>query len=105
MLAAGKVFEQKLGKGYYPLDGQLYDRILVSHAYIQQKTGKPWIYPNQPKVALTEAEALDWVKFFNSLETSGATSSQEYRVSSGGGNSERPTEQMPDWVSGRNNFV
>lgn len=100
-LKAGKVFEQKLGKGYYPLDGQLYDRILMSHAYIYQKTGKPWIYPNQPKVALTEAEALDWVKFFNSMVTSGASPTQQYRVSSGGGNSERPTEQMPDWVSGK----
>lgn len=101
LLTAGKVFEQKLGKGYYPLDGQLYDRILMSHAYIYQKTGKPWIYPNQPKVALTEAEALDWVKFFNSMVTTGASPTQQYRVSSGGGDSERPTEQMPDWVSGK----
>lgn len=100
-LAAGKVFEQKLGKGFHPLDGQLYDRILISHAYIQQKTGKPWIYPNQPKVALTEAEALDWVKFFNSMVTTGASPTQQYRVSSGGGDSERPTEQMPDWVAGK----
>lgn len=73
LLKAGKVFEQKLGKGYHPLDGQLYDRILMSHAYIQQKTGKPWIYPNQAKVALTEAEALDWVKFFNSMVSTGAS--------------------------------
>lgn len=101
LLHAGKVFEQKLGKGYHPLDGQLYDRVLMSHAYIYQKTGKPWIYPNQAKVALTEAEALDWVKFFNSMVSTGASSTQQYRVSSGGGDSERQTEQMPDWVSGK----
>lgn len=100
-LKAGKVFNDKVGKDYYAIDGQLYDRVLMSHAYIHQKTGKPWIYPNQPKVALTEAEALDWVKFFNQMVSTHASPTQQYRVSSGGGNSERPTEQMPDWVSGK----
>lgn len=101
LLNAGKVFNDKLGKDHFPIDGQLYDRILLSHAYIYQKTGKPWIYPNQAKVALTEAEALDWVKFFNSLVSAHVSATQQYRVSSGGGDSERPTEQMPDWVNGK----
>jgi len=99
LLKAGKVFNDKLGKGYHPIDGQLYDRVLLSHAYIYQKTGKPWISTNQAKVALTEAEALDWVKFFNSMVTTGASSTQQYRVNSGGGNSDPPTEQMLDWVT------
>lgn len=99
--AAGKVFEQKLGKDYYPVDGQLYDRVLMSHAYIFQKTGKQWIDPNQPKVALSEAEVLEWVKVFNRMVTSHSSATQQYRVAAGSGNSERPTEQIPDWVNGK----
>lgn len=99
--AAGKVFEQKLGKDYYPLDGQLYDRFLMAHAYIFQKTGKQWIDPNQPRVALTEAETLEWVKFFNRMVNDHASPTQQYRVAAGTGNSERPTEQIPDWVNGK----
>lgn len=101
LFAAGKVFEQKLGKDFYPMDGQLNDTLLMAQTYMWQKTGKPWIYPNQPKVAYTEAEALEWVRLYKRLVADHVVPPQQYRVSAGGGNPERPTEQMPDWVSGK----
>lgn len=101
LLKAGKVFNDKLGKDYYPIDSQLSERLLLSHAYIYQKTGKPWISAGQTKVALTEAEALDWVRFFNGLVSAHVSATQQYRVSAAGGKSEWPTELMPDWVSGK----
>lgn len=101
LFAAGKIFEQKLGKDYFPLDGHLHDAIRISLAYMQQKTGKSWIYPNQAKVAYTEAEALEWVRFYKRLVAEHVIPTLQYRVSSAGGNRETPVEQLPDWVSGK----
>ena len=101
LFAAGKVFEQKLGKDYYPMDGQLNDTLLMAQSYMWQKTGKPWIYPNQPKVAYTEAEALEWVRLYKKLVADHVVPPQQYRVSAGGGHPETPTEQMSDWVTGK----
>ncbi len=101
LFAAGKVFEQKLGKDYYPMDGQLNDTLLMAQSYMWQKTGKPWISPNQPKVAYTLAEAEEWVKVYKKMIADHVVPPQQYRVSSGGGHPETPTEQMPDWVTGK----
>lgn len=101
LFAAGKIFEQKLGKDYYPMDGQLNDTLLLAQSYMWQKTGKPWIYPNQPKVAYTLAEAEEWVKLYKKMVADHVVPPQQYRVSAGGGHPETPTEQMADWVSGK----
>lgn len=101
ILAAGKVFEQKLGKDYFPLDGHLYDAVMVAQAYTQQKTGKPWIYSNQAKVAYSQAEALDWVQFYKRLVDQHVVPTVQARVSASGGNIETPAEQLPDWASGK----
>lgn len=101
LFAAGKVFEQKLGKDYYPMDGQLNDTLLLAQSYMWQKTGKPWIYPNQPKVAYTQAEAEEWVRLYKKLVADHVVPPQQYRVSAGGGHPETPTEQMSDWVTGK----
>jgi len=99
--AAGKVFEQKLGKDYYPLDSQLYDAAMVAQAYMYQKTGKPWSDPNQPKVAYTQDEALEWVRTYKRMVDQHVISTHQYRVSAAGGNMETPVEQLQDWVNGK----
>lgn len=101
LFAAGKIFEQKLGKDYYPMDGQLNDTLLLAQSYMWQKTGKPWIYPNQPKVAYTLAEAEEWVRVYKKMIADHVVPTQQYRVSAGGGHPETPTEQMADWVNGK----
>lgn len=101
LLAAGKVFEQKLGKDHFPLDSHLYDAVMVAQAYMLQKTGKSWIYSNQAKVAYSQAEALEWVRFYKRMVDQHVISTLQYRVSAAGGNIETPVEQLPDWVSGK----
>lgn len=101
LFAAGKIFEQKLGKDYYPLDGQLNDTLMLAQAYMTQKTGKAWLNPTQAKVAYTEAEAAEWVRVYKRLVAEHVVPTLQYRVSSGGGNPETPTEQLPDWVNGK----
>lgn len=101
LFAAGKIFEQKLGKEFYPMDGQLNDTLLMAQSYMWQKTGKPWIQPNAAKVAYSEAEALEWVRFYKRLVTEHVVPPQQYRVSAGGGLPENPTELMADWTTGR----
>jgi oligogalacturonide transport system substrate-binding protein len=98
LLAAGKTFETKLGKEYFPIDGNLYDVILMAHAYEFQKTGKQWIDPNSPKIAWTKAECLDFVKFYKKLTESRAVVPLQLRLSTSG--PEAPTEQQQDWVKG-----
>lgn len=98
MLADGKVFEQKLGREYYTQDGINYDVILMSHAWIFQKTGKQYIDPKQAKVALTVPEALEWVRFYKKLSSSHAVVPLKERVSVAADN---PTEQSAMWTSGK----
>ena len=78
LFAAGPLFRQRLGEGAYPLDGELYDMLLLSQAWVQQTLGTPCLAPGaEPRVA----------------------TSLPHRASLGG--AEKPTEQQPDWVAGR----
>jgi oligogalacturonide transport system substrate-binding protein len=99
LFSAGKVFQSKLGKDYYPVDGNLYDVILMSHAYLMQKTGKQWIDPKKPVVAISKAEALDWIAFYQKLSAANAVVPHKTRLSIAG--PEAPTEQQQDWVTGK----
>lgn len=103
LFAAGAVFRQKLGEGAYPLDGELYDMILLAQAWVQQQHGLPFIAPaaaGQPsQVAMNEAAALDWVRTYQRLVQAHVATPLPLRASLGG--AEKPTEQQPDWVNGR----
>lgn len=99
LFAAGKTFETKLGKDYYPIDGQLYDVILMAHAYLMQKYNKQWIDPNTPRVAVNRAEALDFVKFYKKFTETHSVIPLQTRLSIAG--PEAPTEQQQEWISGK----
>jgi len=98
VFAAGRVFKQKFGDKAYPLDGELYDMILLSQAYIQQKHGTPYVDPEQPRVAMSPAAALEWVQVYRRLITEHVATPLPLRASLGG--AEKPTEQQQDWVVG-----
>jgi oligogalacturonide transport system substrate-binding protein len=95
---AGRVFKQKLGDKAYPLDGELYDMILLSQAYVQQKYGTPYVDPKQPRVAMSPVAALEWVQFYKKLIAEHVATPLPLRASLGG--AEKPTEQQQDWVVG-----
>lgn len=100
LFAAGPVFRSRLGEGAFPLDGELYDMILLAQAWVQQRHGTPFIAPGpQPRVAMNEAAALDWVRTYRRLVDTHVATPLPLRASLGG--AEKPTEQQPDWVTGR----
>lgn len=98
LFAAGKTFKAKLGDNAYPLDGELYDMILLSQAYIQQKYGTPYVDPAEPRVAMSPAAALEWVQTYRKLIDAHVATPLPLRASLGG--AEKPTEQQQDWVVG-----
>jgi oligogalacturonide transport system substrate-binding protein len=99
LFADGKIFEQKLGKDYYPIDGMLYDVINLSQSYMLQKTGKFWIDPKTPRVAYTKAEALEFVKIYKKFTQSHVVIPLDQRLSLA--TQETPTEQFNEWYTGK----
>jgi oligogalacturonide transport system substrate-binding protein len=98
LFKAGKVFQEKLGKDYYPMDGINYDVILMTHAYMFQKTGKQWIDPNKPQVAFTKSEALEWIAVYKKMTETKAVIPNATRMSISG--PEAPTELQQPWIKG-----
>lgn len=94
LLTAGRTFEKKLGKDFYPLQLGPHDVFLLSHVYLMQRTGKPYIYPDQAKVALTEEDALEWVRFYQRLLTNHVTKFITQK------NDEVLGEFNPAWIAG-----
>ncbi len=99
LFATGPAFRRALGNDAYPLDGELYDMMLLSQAWVQQRHGTPYVDPAQPRVAMDEAAALDWVRVYKRLVGEHVATPLPLRASLGG--AEKPTEQQPDWVVGR----
>ena len=101
LFASGAVFRNKLGDRHYPLDGELYDMILLSQAWVHQRHGTPYLdnTPGQaPRVAMTLEAAHDWVRAYRRLVDGHTATSLPLRASLGG--AEKPTEQQQDWVVG-----
>lgn len=98
LFAAGPAFRAKLGDKAYPLDGELYDMILLSQAHVHQMHGTPFIDPARAQVAMDHATALEWVRTYRRLVDQHVATPLPLRASLGG--AEKPTEQQPDWVVG-----
>jgi oligogalacturonide transport system substrate-binding protein len=99
LFAAGPAFRQALGDGAYPLDGELYDMMLLAQTWVQQRHGTPYVDPLNRRIAMNEAAALDWVRTYRRLVNEHVCTPLPLRASLGG--AEKPTEQQPDWVKGR----
>lgn len=100
LFAAGPLFRQRLGANAYPLDGELYDMMLLSQAWVQQTLGTSFLAPGAaPRVAMSVAAATEWVRTYRRLVSQHVATSLPLRASLGG--AEKPTEQQPDWVAGR----
>ncbi len=98
LFAAGPIFKQRLGDQAYPLDGELYDMLLLAQTYVQQKHGMPYVNPAAPRVAMSSAAALEWVQTYRRLIDQHVATPLPLRASLGG--AEKPTEQQHDWVVG-----
>jgi oligogalacturonide transport system substrate-binding protein len=99
LFATGPIFRKALGEGAFPLDGELYDMLLLAQSWVQQKHGTPFLAPDARRVAMDEAAAVDWVRIYQRLVAEHVATPLPLRASLGG--AEKPTEQQPDWVNGR----
>lgn len=99
LFAAGPAFRRALGDGAFPLDGELYDMMLLAQTWVQQRHGTPYVDPLNRRIAMNEAAALDWVRTYRRLVNEHVCTPLPLRASLGG--AEKPTEQQPDWVKGR----
>lgn len=99
LFALGKPFRKANGPQAYALDGELYDMILLSQAWVQQHHGQSYIHPTEPHIQMSKAAAMDWVRTYRKLITDEVATPLPHRASLGG--AEKPTEQQPDWVVGR----
>jgi oligogalacturonide transport system substrate-binding protein len=99
LFASGQALRGKLGDRYYPLDGELYDMMLLAQTLVQQRHGMPFVHPREPRVAMSEAAALLWVQTYRKLIDAHVGTPLPLRASLGG--AEKPTEQQPDWTAGR----
>lgn len=99
LFALGAPFRRALGAGAFALDGELYDMLLLAQAWVQQRHGTPFVHPTEARVAMSPAAALDWVRTYQRLVGEQVATPLPLRASLGG--AEKPTEQQPDWVSGR----
>ncbi len=62
LMAAGKVFEEKLGPEYYPLAMYQYERVVLMRYYLQSKYGKEWVVDGELQYSVEEVkEGLDWI--------------------------------------------
>lgn len=99
LFASGRAFRKSQGEGAYPLDGELYDMMLLAQTYVQQLHGTPYVDPMNRRIAMSEPAALDWVRCYRRLVDEQVCTPLPLRASLGG--AEKPTEQQPDWVVGR----
>ncbi len=100
LFALGPRFRQALGERAFPLDGELYDMILLSQAWAIQTHGLPFIRPGpDARVAMNHVAAIEWVRCYRRLVAEHVAVPLPLRASLGG--AEKPTEQQPDWVAGR----
>ncbi|MES2959873.1 MAG: ABC transporter substrate-binding protein [Pseudomonadota bacterium] len=98
LFGCGDVFLRKLGERWYPLDGELYDMILLAQTHVQQRHGVGYVHPSEPRVGMSAEAALLWVQTYRQVIARHVGTPLPLRASLGG--ADKPTEQQPDWSLG-----
>ena len=96
LVAAGPVFKEKLGDGFYPFEAAGLDAALIVTLYGTQVTGKPIIDPATSTLAWSEEELTDAINMYGRLVESGAIESWPERAANGN----TPLHENPDWSKG-----
>lgn len=95
MIAAGKIFQEKLGDDYYPMALTSYEQMLIMTYYLQQKYDKPWIADG--KVNFTEDEVAEGIAFIRMLEDSHVMPTQQKLIGDGADT----MDKNPNWMNGK----
>ena len=67
LMSAGTTFKEELGKDYYPLALDEYDRMILMVYYLESVYGKPWVVDNTLNYTVEEIQT--GLEFIQSLET------------------------------------
>ncbi len=84
LLAAGPVFQEKLGAEYFPLDMEIDSVTHMLASYIFQKTGKMIIDPVTSELGLTRDELVECFGYYKRLVDNKSITSMPYRVARSG---------------------
>ena len=98
LFASGQAMRRALGERYYPLDGELYDMLLLAQTHVQQRHGMLYVHPTEARVGMSDAAVLLWVQTYRRLIDGQVATPLPLRASLGG--AEKATEQQPDWSAG-----
>jgi oligogalacturonide transport system substrate-binding protein len=86
LIAAAKVFKEKLGPDYYPFEAITLNALLIVQLAVMQQTGKDLVDPNTQKVAWTAKELQAGIEFYQNLVKVGAI--RPWKTAAGAGNVE-----------------
>lgn len=95
LLAAGKTFESKLGKEYYPLCLGEYDRMILMVYYLESKYDKAWVVDG--KLNYSQKEIEDGLNFIQSLEDNHVIPSIKKILGDGADS----IDKNPNWIDGK----
>lgn len=94
LIAAGGVFKEKLGDGYYPLGMYEYERMILMLYYLEGKYGKEWVADGELQYSL--AEVTEGLEFINSLEAAHVLPG----IAQLKGDGATILEKNPKWIDG-----
>lgn len=97
LLAAGPVFEEKLGEDYYPFEASGLDAALIVTLYGTQATGKAMINPETNEFAWTQEELAEAIKFYKKLVDNHVVKPWPEVAAAGN----IALHENPDWAAGK----
>lgn len=96
LIAAGPVFQEKLGEGHYPFEAAGLDAALIVTLYGTQATGKPLIDPATNALAWTKDELVNAIELYATLVDNHVIEGWPERAANGN----TPLHENPDWSKG-----
>ncbi|MBQ2990048.1 MAG: carbohydrate ABC transporter substrate-binding protein [Clostridia bacterium] len=95
LMAAGPVFEEKMGKDCYPLALGPYDKMILMVHYLESQYGKDWVVDN--KLNYTVEEIVKGFEFIQALEDAHVIPSAETLLGDGADS----LDKNPKWMEGK----
>ncbi|WP_298325137.1 ABC transporter substrate-binding protein [Asticcacaulis sp.] len=97
LFARGPQFREKLGNGYYPLDGLFLEFIALARNYVVQGTGQPLINAETKSLNCTRADMYDFAGLYARMTREHVWPSAQVRASYGN----VAQQEMRPWINGQ----
>ena len=98
LMAAGKVFQEKLGNDYYPMHLGAYDRMILMVFYLESKYGKDWADPTTSTLNYDADQIAEGIDFIKSLVDGHVIMPLPTYY---GANGDGATHQSNEWITGK----